>query len=181
MIKKATILTFICLLILQTSQAQIINTIAGIGSLGYSGDGGPALSAELNAPSTTALDDLGNVYIVDKENSCVRKVNTAGVITTVAGTGVAGYNGDNIPAIFAQLNTPWGIAIDHTGNIFIADRINYRLRKIDTSGIITTIAGMGIKGFNGDGGLATSAQLNLPIGICFDTSGNLYFSDYAHT
>ncbi|MBS1584069.1 MAG: T9SS type A sorting domain-containing protein [Bacteroidetes bacterium] len=162
------------------SKGQIINTIAGNGTAGYGGDNGVATSAVINAPSTVAVDGTGRVYIVDKENSRIRMINTSGIITTIAGTGVAGYNGDNIPAIYAQLNTPWGIALDSFGNIYVGDRFNYRIRKIDTLGIISTIAGTGNPSNNGDGGLATNADVGVPISICFDATGNLYFTTDAY-
>ena len=151
----------------------IITTIAGTGQLGYSGDGGPALQADLNYPWGLLLDAAGNLYFSDILNYAVRKIDTAGTITTVAGTGTAGYNGDGIPAIMAQLNFPRGLAIDSSGNLYIADTMNHRVRKVDTSGTITTFAGTGNTGFSGDGGPAATANIGNPRGL--QISGNLLY------
>jgi sugar lactone lactonase YvrE len=157
--------------------AGIISTIAGNGTLGYSGDGGQATVAELNLPTSLAFDASGNLYIGDLGNYCVRKITTAGIISTFAGTGTGGYSGDGGQATAAKLNQPSGIACDAFGNIYIADDFNYRVRKVTTSGIITTIAGNGTTGFSGDGGQATAAELGLPGEVAFDASGNLYIVD----
>jgi hypothetical protein len=154
-----------------------ITTVAGNGSVGYSGDNGPATNAGLNSPFYVAVDFAGNVYIPDTYNNRVRKVNPSGIISTIAGTGTAGYNGDNIPATDAQLNIPSAIALDNKGNIYITDADNTRIRKISIFGIITTVAGTGAAGFSGDGGLAIACQLNNPYGLTFDFSGNLFFAD----
>ena len=143
----------------------IITTIAGTGVLGYSGDGGPALQAELNDPWSLLLDSAGNLYFSDILNYAVRKIDTSGIITTVAGTGTAGYNGDNIPAILAQLNLPRQLVLDAQGNLYIADAFNHRVRKVDSSGTITTFAGNGLQGFTGDGGPATAAEVGNPSGM----------------
>jgi len=155
----------------------IISTFAGNGGHGYSGDGGVATSAELNYPVGLAVDNANNVYITDYLNSVIRKVNTSGIITTVAGNGTAGYTGDNSAAISAQLNNPRGVAVDAAGNIYIADYGNNVIRKVNTSGIITTIAGNGTEGYSGDGNMATSATLNNPWGIAVDGHNNIYFSE----
>ncbi len=153
----------------------VITTVAGNGSPGFSGDGGPATSAEIGSPnfnSSVALDSTGNLYIPDYTSNRVRKVSN-GVITTVAGTGSPGSGGDNGPATSAQLNGPTGVAVDSAGNLYIADTLNHRIRKV-TNGVITTMAGNGTQGSNGDNGSATSAQLNSPENVCVDSAGNLY-------
>jgi sugar lactone lactonase YvrE len=162
----------------------IINTVAGGGSgcggqTDSVGDGCPASSASLLNPTGTALDSAGNLYIADIDNQRVRKVDTSGNITTVAGTGTMGYNGDNIPATSAQLSDPEAVAVDGAGNLYIADRFNYRVRKVDASGNITTVAGTGTAGYNGDNIPATTAQLTQPSGVAVDGVGNLYIADFA--
>jgi sugar lactone lactonase YvrE len=154
----------------------VITTLAGNGK-GFSGDGGPATAARLSAPRTMAADAAGNVYIVDTANNRVREVNTAGVITTIAGTGEAGFSGDGGPAIKAKFNTPHGIAVDGAGNVYVADPPNQRVRRIDTTGKITTFAGTGSSGYNGDGIAATSARLNYPKGVEVGPDGSLYIGD----
>ncbi|MFL6466137.1 MAG: BACON domain-containing protein [Bryobacteraceae bacterium] len=142
------------------------------------GDGGQATSAELNNPSSVAVDTSGNVYITDQSHRIVRKVNTSGIITTVAGVeNTQGYSGDGGPATSAQLDSPKALAVDASGNLYIADQYGYRIRKVDTTGTITTIAGNGVAGFTGDGGPAAGAQLNAPAGLAVDASGNLYITD----
>ena len=138
-----------------------ITTVAGDGDWGFSGDGGPATSARLAHPGGLAVDDLGNLYIGDDCNHRIRKVDaTTGTITTVAGTGVWGFSGDDGPATSARLSNPGGLAADGEGNLFIADVGNHRVRKVDaTTGNITTVAGTGDWGFSGDGGPAISARL----------------------
>jgi len=156
-----------------------ITTVAGTGVAGYGGDGGPATQALLSAPTFVAVDGAGNLYIVDLNNNRVRKVSTGtGTITTVAGTGVAGYSGDNGPATQAQLANAAGVVVDGAGNLYIADNGNNRVRKVSTgSGTITMIAGTGLNGYGGDGGPATQAQLASPSGIAVDGAGNLYIAD----
>ncbi|MCA1683772.1 MAG: DUF11 domain-containing protein, partial [Actinobacteria bacterium] len=156
----------------------IITTVAGTGDYGYSGDGGPATSAAISQPQSVFVDPVGNLYIADWGNNVIRKVDPSGIITTVAGTGVEGYNGDGIPATTAQLHHPSDMAVDAYGNLYIADTFNNRIRKVDQSGIISTVAGTGEAGYNGDGGPATSAQLNTPVGVEVQGSGNLFISDY---
>ena len=157
--------------------AGTITTVAGTGTRGFSGDGGPATSARLSRPSGVALDAAGNLYIVDRDNHRIRKVYASGIITTVAGTGDEGFSGDGGPATSARLNRPWAIALDGAGNLYITDLRNIRIRKVDTSGTITTVAGTGEEGFSGDGGPATSAQLFGPRGVALDGAGNLYIAD----
>ncbi|MBV8904333.1 MAG: hypothetical protein JOZ22_11920, partial [Acidobacteriia bacterium] len=164
-----------------TAWAQVpsftISTVAGNGSVGYSGDGGPATAAELGDPRGIVTDPAGNIYFCDIMDHVVRKIDLNGKISTIAGTGVAGYNGDNIPATQAQLNTPWRVTIDPAGNLYIAEEGNNRIRKVATNGIITTVAGNGTRGYSGDGGPATSASLRGPEQAELDVFGNLYIAD----
>lgn len=157
----------------------IIHTIIGTGGIGYSGDGGPATLAKLNSPGGACIDRKGNIYIADSYNDAVRKVNTAGIIYTVAGQGtISGFGGDGGPATLAYLNFPEQVAVDIIGNLYIADAGNNRIRKVDTNGIITTIAGTGAAAFSGDGGPATAACLSYPTGIIVDTTtSNIYIGD----
>jgi sugar lactone lactonase YvrE len=155
----------------------IITTVAGNGSAGFSGDGGAATNAGLYYPRGVALDAAGNLFIADVENSRVRKVDTSGIITTAAGNGGYGFSGDGDAATNASLAGPVGVAVDGAGNLFIADTGNDRIRKVDTSGIITTVAGNGSYGFSGDGGAATNAGLAYPVGVAVDGAGNLFIAD----
>lgn len=159
--------------------AQIIKTIAGNGTAGYSGDGGPATAAELNQPFGIKTDNAGNVYFSDFSGNRIRKISTTGVITTIAGGGSA-VPGDGGPATNAMINTPVGVVQDATGNLYFSDLGNARIRKVTTSGIISTIAGTGVAGFSGDGGQATAAQVNYPNGMAIDVAGNLYFTEEAN-
>jgi sugar lactone lactonase YvrE len=164
------------------SPAGIITTVAGFGlpgRPGYSGDGGLATGAQLSWPKDVALDGSGNLYIADTGNNRVRMISPAGVISTVAGTGDAGYSGDGGSATDAKLALPSGLAVDSGGNVYVADTNNFRVRKISNDGIIITIAGNGIRGYSGDGGLAVNARLNSPVGLKLDSAGNLYIADGA--
>ncbi len=163
----------------QTIAPGIINTVAGDGIRGYSGDGGLATSAEVNIPYGLAVDTAGNIYIADLENNRIRKVTAStGIISTVAGNGTAGYSGDGGAATSAEINFPYGVAVDSAGNIYIADNGNQRIRKVTVStGIISTVAGNGIVGYSGDGGPATSAELDSPTGVAVDSAGNIYIAD----
>ena len=159
------------------SSSRIITTVAGTGSAGVSGDGGPGTSALLNYPYGVSVDISGNVYIADSSNNKVRKLSTTGIITTIAGTGTAGSSVDNIAATSALLKNPRGVSIDISGNVYIADNSNNKIRMVSNAGIITTIAGTGTGGNGGDGGLSTSAQLKIPSGLTVDGNGNVYVAD----
>jgi len=161
----------------EVNTVGIITTIAGTGTLGYSGDGGQATNAQLNKSAGITFDATGNFYIADEGNNCIRKVTTAGIITTIAGTGTSGYSGDGGQATAAEMYNPTGVVFDVVGNLYIADYPNNRIRKVNTSGIISTIAGTGASAYSGDGGQATAAELWLPSQIKFDISGNLYIAD----
>jgi len=158
----------------------IITTVAGNGTYGYSGDGSAATNAELEWPSGVAVDPTGNLFIADWRNQRIRKVGVNGIITTVAGNGTASYSGDGGAATNAELNYPIGVAVDSTGNLFIADEDNQRIRKVGINGIITTVAGNGTASYSGDGGAATNAELNYPIGVAVDSTGNQFISDSNH-
>ncbi len=160
--------------------SQNILTYAGNGNVGYSGDGGQATNAQINMTNGLKFDDNGNLYIADQFNHVIRKVDTDGVITTIAGNGISGFSGDGGLAVNAQIASPIGVAIDNLGNIYFCDYLNQRIRKINSEGIISTIAGNGVAGFSGDGTSAASAQINLPQGITSDDSGNIYFADRAN-
>ncbi|HKD08820.1 MAG TPA: BACON domain-containing carbohydrate-binding protein [Bryobacteraceae bacterium] len=153
----------------------VITTVAGNGTIGYSGDKGPAGGAQLSFPYGVALDPAGNLYIADAGNSRIRIVSN-GLIATVAGNGTAGFNGDYGLATNAQLSSPAGIALDAAGNLYIADTDNARVRTVSNL-VITTVAGDGTQGFSGDGGRAISAQLSSPTGVAVDAAGNLYIAD----
>jgi len=155
----------------------IITTIAGTGIRGYSGDGGLATEAEITWPNSVDVDTVGNIYFTSSSGNCIRKIDTNGIITTIAGTDESGYSGDGGLAVYAKLNWPDGISLDASGNIYFADANNYCVRKIDTSGIITTIAGTGVRGYSGDGGLAVEARLYRVLGVQVDASGNVYMVD----
>jgi uncharacterized protein (TIGR03437 family) len=163
----------------------VITTVAGNGTAGFSGDNGPATSAQLNFASTSlsvGVDSAGNLYIADSGNNRVRKVSN-GVITTVAGNGTAGFSGDNGPAINAQLSNPSSVAVDSAGNLYIADSFNRRIRKV-ANGIITTVAGNGTSsfgGFSGDNGPALNAAFNDIRGTAVDSASNLYVADSPST
>src|SRR6266516_4772049 len=161
----------------KVSAAGIITTVAGRGTGQSSGDGGPATLAELIQPLGVAVDPAGNVYIADEGSNRIRKVNTAGTITTIAGNGKEGFSGDGGPATSAELNDPRGVAVDPAGNVYIADEGSNRIRKVNTAGIISTIAGNDTQGFSEDGGPATSASLNNPREVAVDLAGNVYISD----
>ena len=156
---------------------NIITTVAGTGTAGFSGDNGIATSANFDKPISICVDTAFNIFIADENNHRIRKVTySTGIVNKIAGTGTSAYNGDGITAVSAQLNYPCGVAVDLAGNVYISDRVNQRLRKINTSGIISTISGTGVAGFSGDGGNPTSAKINYPRELFSDGSGNIYFS-----
>lgn len=157
--------------------AQIISTVAGNGTSGYFGDGNAATLARLKVPTNVALDRFGNIYINDQLNNRIRKVDPSGIITTIAGTGSPGFGGDHGAATAALLNGNWGVATDTAGNVYITDQYNYRVRRVSTTGVITTIAGTGVGGNTGDGGPASVATLRKPLGITVDKNGNIYVAD----
>jgi uncharacterized protein (TIGR03437 family) len=158
----------------------VITTVAGNGTPGYSGDNGPATNAQLDYPNSVAVDSAGVIFIAEFDNR-IRKVAN-GVITTVAGNGTAGFSGDNGPATAAQLSLLFGggLAVDPTGNLYIADASNERIRKV-SNGIITTVAGNGVQGFSGDNGAATSAEFSVPTAVAVDAADNLYISDFSNS
>ena len=158
----------------------IITTLAGTGSSGFSGDGGPEAQAQLNAPLGVCVDPSQNVYINDFGNKRVRKISSNGTITTIAGTGAAMHGGDGGPALSAGFVIPIRCAVDRNSNLYIADQGAHRVRRIDPNGIITTYAGTGSQGFSGDGGPAAAAALNNPTALATDSSGNLYITDQAN-
>jgi sugar lactone lactonase YvrE len=159
---------------------MVITTAVGTGDKGFAGDGGPAPAALLNGPFDIAFDGAGNLYFSDTFNHRIRRVDArTKVITTVAGNGEAGYSGDGGPAVGASLNEPYGIAIDRAGNIFVADRLNRRVRRVDAaSGVITTLTGTGEAAYSGDGGPAAKAGLAEPNGLALDADERrLYIAD----
>jgi len=155
----------------------IINTIAGIGLGGNSGNGGPATLAAFGLVHGIAYDADNNLYLADATNHIVRRINAAGIISRFAGDDTAGYAGDDGPAITARLDSPYAVAADHKGNVYISDIKANVVRKVNAAGIITTYAGTGTIGHTGDGGLAGAATLNRPAGLAVDATGNLYIAD----
>ena len=159
--------------------AHIITTVAGTGTSGSTGDGGSATAAEISYPNYVRMDKIGNLYITDNGHHKIRKINTSGIINTIAGNGILGSSGDGGPATEAELNFPGGIAFDSHGNVLICDCFNNKIRRIDTiTGIINTIAGTGIAGDGGDGGSPLLADLNQPVDITVDNYNNIYFVDW---
>ena len=157
---------------------NIITTVAGNGTGGYSGDGGPATLAQMNnAPSGVGVDAAGNLYIADQGNNVIRMVDGTGTIYTVAGNGTPGYSGDGGAATLAQLHFPQDVAFDASGNMYIGDEVNNVVRIVSPGGIINTFAGTGVAGYFGDGGPATLAQLKGPNGVAVDAAGNVYIGD----
>jgi sugar lactone lactonase YvrE len=173
---RSFLIAFLSAVVPAGSFCQNITTYAGTGSTGSSGDGGAATAATMSSPHGVAMDAAGNIYIADAGNNKVRKITPSGTISTIAGTGTAGYNGDGIAANTAQLNNPFDVAVDAAGSIYIAETAGNRVRKI-TEGVIRTIAGTGVAGYSGDGGPATAAMLRGCGGMTLDAAGNVYVSD----
>ncbi len=161
----------------KVNKLGIISRYAGTGAWGYTGDNGAAVSARLTSPTGLATDRFSNLYIADAGNHVIRKIDTFGVITTVAGNGTAGYSGDGLPAVTAELDSPVAVAVDGGGSLYVADRNNNVIRLVDVTHTIYTIAGSGTQGYSGDGGLAISASLYFPTGVAVDTGLNVYIAD----
>jgi len=157
-----------------------ITTIAGTGEEGYGGDGGSALEAPIAFPAAITIDEEGNLYIADFINHRIRRLSKDGIITSLAGTGEAEYNGDRRPALECQIGEPCGVAVDQDGYVYIGDQVNCRVRVVTPSGMMYTIAGTGIQGHTGDDGPAESAQMSNPDIIAFDREDNLYVPDYSN-
>jgi DNA-binding beta-propeller fold protein YncE len=155
----------------------VITTVAGSGTAGWGGDGGPAVAALLEDPKAVWVASSGDFYIADSGNERIRRVDRSGTISTIAGSGVQGFAGDGGPALAAQFDGPRGLAGDNAGNLYVADDNNHRVRRIDPSGVVTTVAGTGTVAFAGDGGPARSAQLNHPRGVAVDGRGNVFIAD----
>ena len=155
----------------------MITTVAGTGDPGNAGDGGPASQARFRRPEGVAVDSSGAVYVADRDNNRIRKIDASGTITAFAGTGDRGNDGDGGPASQAQFRSPEGVALDSLGNVYVADRDNHVVRKIDPSGVISTMAGTGEWGYYGASRLVSEAQFQFPTGAALDPSGNLLFGD----
>src|SRR5581483_8676451 len=152
----------------------IITTIAGTGVPGESGDGGPAISAQVNYVGGIAIDSMGNLYF-SEDQVRIRRIAPDGIITTFAGNGSSGYNGENVDALSANINAA-GLAVDSQDRLYLAEPNNARVRIIQ-NGKISTVDGTGVPGYSGENGPATQAQLGQPMDLAFDTSGNLYIAD----
>lgn len=178
--RTAVLLLIVGSLAAQETKAKI-DSPAGTGKAGYSGDGGKASAAQLNQPFHCDLDAAGNLYIAEAGNHCIRKLDLkAGTISTVAGSGAKGYTGDGGPAVKATMNEPYALAVDSNGDLYIVDRLNAVIRKVDgKSGAISTVAGTGKKGYSGDGGKAVEAMLREPNDCCLDGKGGLLIADVA--
>lgn len=174
-----TLLVIALLLLSPSAHAQVMTTLAGTGAKGHTGDGGPANKATLNQPFHCEVDGKGNLFIAEADNHCIRKVNLAtGVISTVAGNGKKGYTGDGGLATEATFNEPYAVVVDADDNLYIVDRLNAVVRKVDAkTGKVATVAGNGMKGFSGDGGKATEAMLREPNDCFLDGKGGLLIAD----
>ncbi|PQJ09211.1 hypothetical protein CJD36_020715 [Flavipsychrobacter stenotrophus] len=165
----------------QSLNAQTINTYAGTGVAGHTGDGGLATAAQLNHPHGNTIDAAGNVYVCDYGNNCIRKITPSGIITNIAGNGVGASSADGAVAATSSVYNPFDVVVDNTGNVYFTECAAQRVRMINTSGILSTIAGNGSTGATGDGGPATAATLSNPAGIARDAAGNIYISvQYSH-
>ena len=167
----------LCLFLSVSGTAQVITTVAGDGGLGYSGDGGQATNAAIWVPYGVAVDGRGNIYFSDTYNNRIRMVSNTGYISTLGGNGTAGFTGNNGPAIFAEINSPGGLAADVAGNVYFSEAGTNCIRKISITGTISIFAGTGTAGFSGDGGPATAAELNNPVGMTIDAQNNIYIAD----
>ncbi len=181
-ILATTIVALTCALTAGAAAAQtpFIDTIAGTGLAGFSGDGDPATNAQLNGPTSVATRPDGTILIADRFNDRIRGIDATGTIATIAGTGSSGYSGDSGPAINAQLNRPSGVAPGPDNSVLIADLGNQRIRRIDSAGTITTIAGTGTQGYSGDNGPATNAQLSGPAGVAAGPGNSVLIADYVN-
>lgn len=169
------LISFICMGC--SLSAQTIHTFAGADQTGYNGDGRKAVGAQLTSVTGGVTDKAGNVYVADLRGNRIRKIDAAGIITTIAGTGLSGYAPDGVKAVDANLAQPTGIVIDAQGNLYFSEVLNNRVRKIDVNGILTTVAGTGANGFTGNGGKAILAELQEPGALALDKEGNLYIAD----
>jgi hypothetical protein len=159
-------------------KSQIITTVVGTGVAGYSGEGIPANSSKIINPGQGCFDNLGNFYLPQGSGNRVSKISQDGILNTIIGDGIVGSIGDGGLATTARVNMPNTVALDSSGNIYVCDAQNCKIRRIDkVTGIISTVVGNGVPGFSGDGHSATNAQLFYPAGICFDNKGNLYIGD----
>ena len=164
-------------MVVRVDPSGAVTTVAGTGEPGFSGDGGPATEAQLNGIQDVAFGRGGNLYIADEFNNRIRKVDPSGVITTFAGTGKPGFSGDGGPAVEARFKGPSGVAVDQAGNVYIAEAGNHRIRRVDSSGNIETVAGGGKKGVLAEGGPATKAGLLWPAKVWVGAEGSLYIAD----
>ena len=156
----------------------VIRHFAGDGEGGFSGDGGPATEARFAGLSALSADSAGNVYVADFNNHRIRKIDTSGIITTIAGTGNLVFNGDGKPALESNFGEPTGVATDTEGNLYIADQINNRIRAVTPDGIMHTVAGTGVRALDGDGGPATEAAIFIPDILCVAPNGDILFPDH---
>ncbi len=178
-LRVTLLLSVVLIFFAATSHGQNIITVAGDGPPGgFSGDGGLATAASIFDWSGVAADGLGNVYITEYNYYRIRKINSAGIISTYVGTGSPGSTGDGGPATAATIGAVYSVAADAAGNLYVADYTYGRIRKVDPSGIITTIAGTGTPGYTGDGGAATAAEINCVYGLAVDGAGNIYLDNY---
>jgi sugar lactone lactonase YvrE len=161
----------------KVSSTGVLSTIAGNGIQGFSGDSGLATSATLKEPIYLTVDSKMNIFVADNLNRRIRKINSLGIISTLIGSNGSGYSGDGGPVSLAKMGRAYGVCADKQNNIYFADVDNCTISKIDTMGIITTIAGKGVSGFSGDGGPAIDSKIGTPRGICIDKDNNLYFVD----
>ncbi len=172
--------SLLVVLLIPFSSPQQITTLAGTGQMGYSGDGGPATRARFNQPFLCELDSRGGLYVADALNHCIRHIDARGICTTVVGTGAKGYSGDGGPANKATMNEPYAVVQDKAGNLYIVDRLNAVVRRVDGgTGIISTLAGTGVKGYSGDGGPARAAQLREPNDCFLDGHEGVLIADVA--